>query len=338
MEYRGVKRILLISLSCIGDVLLTTPVMKVLKDNFPTAALDVVAGPTSMPIIERHELIDYSITYENKGRHKGVPGAALLVWELRKKKYDLVVDLRNTAIPYFIRSSHKITAHRSHLKNRDAGGRHAIDRHLDVLELAGLPITCRQMIVTVPDDVNRKVTEYLQKNDLEDRVLIGIYPGAGSEYKKYPAKKFVEAMEKTAEHTDDAVYVLVGSAADAGTCAEIASAFSGNAVSAAGKLDILELGALLKRCAMMISNDSGPMHLAAALGTPTVAVFGPTDAERYGPRGGIHKIVWHREDCNPCKYPVCGKPSCINKVSAEQVADAAIELWNIRRASKSTAR
>lgn len=327
MEYRGVKRILLISLSCIGDVILTTPVMKVLKDNFPTAALDVVAGPTSMPILRRHELIDCTITCENKTRHKGLRGAARLVWEIRKKKYDLVVDLRNTAIPYFLRSRYRITAHKAHMKNRDVRGRHAIDRHLDVLELAGLPITSRCMSITIPDDVNKKVDEFIQVKGLGGRELIGVYPGAGSDYKMYPPEMFIEALERTAAHTGDAAYLLVGSAEDAGICGRIESGFSGHAVSIADRLDILELSALLRKCRMMISNDSGPMHLAAAVRTPVTAIFGPTDAERYGPRGGIHKIVWFREDCNPCKFPVCEKESCINKVPPGQVADAAIEIW-----------
>jgi len=323
--YRNVKEIILVSLSCIGDVLLTTPVMENLKLNFPGSSLTVVAGPTAMPILDRHSSVDRTIVYDNKNRHRGFAGITRLVKELRTSKYDMAVDLRNTAIPYFLRSRYKITSYRAHIKNNDANGRHAIDRHLDVLEMAEINVMTRRISVTLPPDVVDHVESFIEGTGLGGMKLAAVYPEAGSLYKRYPSELFEEAL-RMLDSDSDTHFLAVGAEDDRETCENLASAMDGRMTSIAGRLDILELGALLQKCGVMISNDSGPMHLSAAVGTPTVALFGPTDANRYGPRGDSHRILWHREECNPCKYPVCGRESCINKIPPASVARAASEI------------
>ncbi|HOO55362.1 MAG TPA: glycosyltransferase family 9 protein [bacterium] len=325
-KFKNIDRILLISLSCIGDVILTTPVMKVLLDNFPGAELTVVAGPTAMPILSRHEWVHASMVFENKGRHNGFKGVVRLVHELRSRKYDMVVDLRNSAIPYFMRSRYRITSHEAHLRNKNDMTRHAVDRHLDVLDSAGIPITNREIRVTVPDFVEAKVSEFITEKRIAgpDR-LIAVYPGAGSPYKLYPVEKY-RAVVEALINRGDYEFVMVGSVEDAAVCGELAGAFPAKARSIAGELDILELGGLLKQSRLLISNDSGPMHLGVAVGTPTLGVFGPTNANRYGPRGKKHRIVWHREPCNPCKFPECGRESCIGDIDPVQIVEAAQEM------------
>ena len=324
--FKNVNKILLISLSCIGDVILTTPVMKALKDNFPGAKLTVVVGPTAAPLLKCHDWVDSIIVYENKGRHAGLGGAARLVGELRCSKYDLVVDLRNSAITYFLRARYRVAAHGAHIKNQKLQKRHAIDRHLDVLESAHIHPTTRDMLITIPPDAEKKVAAVLKARGMEaGGNLIAIYPGAGSPHKLYPVEKF-QAVLGMLKEKDDNRYAVIGSEADRPICEALAREAGGRAVSLAGELDILETGALLQKCRLLISNDSGPMHLAAAIGIPVVAIFGPTNADRYGPRGDNHRIVWRREPCNPCKSPECGHESCINEIPPETVAEAARRL------------
>jgi heptosyltransferase-2 len=328
-KYKNIDRMLLISLSCIGDVILTTPVMKSLKDNFPGAKLTVVTGPTASPLLSRHEWVDAICVYENRGRHAGFRGAMLFVRELRGAHFDLAVDLRNTAFPYFLHSRHRIAAHRAHIRNQNVKSRHAIDRHLDVLELAGIHPTTRRIYVTIPADVEKRVLEKMRPLGLADppKSAIAVYPSAGSPYKLYPADKLLAALDSLSGGAE-LCFALIGSAADRDVCESVARGIGGRAANLAGELDILETGALLRNCRMLISNDSGPMHLAVAVDTPTVAVFGPTNAERYGPRGEMHRIVWHREPCNPCKFPDCGRDTCISDVPPESIAAAACELLN----------
>jgi lipopolysaccharide heptosyltransferase II len=325
-----VREILLISLSCIGDVLLTTPVMRVLKDHFPDARLTVLAGRTSHELVAAHELVDRALVFDNKDEHKGTAGKARLVRMLRRDRYDLVVDLRNSAIPYFLRTRWRITSHRAHLRNRDARGRHAIDRHLDVLALHGFPITTRRMSITVPDAVDRRVRELMSGGALQGGPVFGVYPGAGSPYKQYPAPQFAEAVRLIAGQHPDARFALVGGPGDAEAAAEVARAVPGRCADFSAKLNILETAAVIRSCSLFISNDSGPMHIAAALDIPTVAIFGPTDAHRYGPRCTASRIVWRREPCNPCKAPECGQPSCIGRIAPADIADAAADLLGAR--------
>jgi len=324
-HFKNVNSILLVSLTCIGDVILTTPVMRTLKDNFPKAHLTVVAGPTATPLLEKHEWVDDVVVFENRGRHAGLSGVTTLVGELRKRKYDMVVDLRNSAIPYLMRCRYRITAHQAHIKNKNVRGRHAIDRHLDVLVSCGLQATNREMFVTIPSETAEKAAERLKEAGLPDGNTIAVYPGAGSPYKLYPLEKFKAVLRMLRESVDSG-FALVGSKEDRPLCEALAELPGVRAADFAGELDILETGALLKNCRLLITNDSGPMHLAAAVGTPTVAIFGPTDAERYGPRGANHRIIWRREPCNPCKSPECGRDSCIGEIEPETVVQAVRSL------------
>jgi hypothetical protein len=323
-----VREILLISLSCIGDVLLTTPVMRVLKDNFPDARLTVLAGGTSHELMQAHELVDRALVFDNKDVHKGMAGKARLVRMLWQYRFDLVVDLRNSAIPYVLRTRKRITSHQAHMRNRDAQGRHAIDRHLDVLRLYGFPITTRRMLITVPDEVAARVTQMMADRGLRDCPVFGIYPGAGSPYKQYPSPLFKEAVAQLGALYPDAKFVLVGGPDDARAAATVAEAAPGRCADFSGKINILETAAVIRRCNLFISNDSGPMHIASALDVPTVAIFGPTDAHRYGPRCNVSRIVWRREACNPCKTPECGHDSCIGSIPPADIVSAAAEVLN----------
>ena len=327
---RGIQEILVISLSCIGDVLLTTPVLRVLKDHFPDARITMLAGKTSHEIVRAHPLVDTALIFDNKGAHRDNAGKARLIRELRATKYDLVVDLRNSAIPYFLRTRFRITAHRAHLKNRNVTGRHAIDRHLDVLALHGFPITTRTMLLEIPEDTAAHVKQLMEDAGLFGHgPVIGVYPGAGSPYKLYPSDKFAHALQEIAKLSPDARFVAVGGPDDAGPAAAVTAPLGGRAADFSGKLNILETAAAVSNCDLFISNDSGPMHIAAALEVPTVALFGPTDAHRYGPRGSAHRIVWHREPCNPCKFPECGRDTCIDGIPESDIVRAAAELLNI---------
>lgn len=328
---KDVRDVLLISLSCIGDVLLTTPVMHALKDNFPDSRLTVLAGKTSHALVRAHALVDRALVFDNKGVHHSTSGKIKLVRALRQDTYDLVVDLRNSAIPYFLRARHRITAHQAHLKNRSVAGRHAIDRHLDVLELYGFPITTRSMSVTVPEETAahvRDMTAALIRG--ETGPIIGVYPGAGSPYKLYPPEKFRDALYELAAEWPEARFVIVGGPDDAPHAAAVAQACPERTVDLSARLDILETAAAVSLCNIFISNDSGPMHIAAALDVPTVALFGPTDADRYGPRGPRHRIIWHKEDCNPCKYPECDHDTCVDRIPHERIVSAASDLIRIQ--------
>ncbi len=328
MEYKNIRSILLISLSCIGDVLLTTPVMKSLKDNFPGASLTVVAGPTVMPVVKRHELVNEAISFDNKHAHKGTQGNIDFIRTLRRKKYDLVVDLRNSAIPYFLRARYRITAHEAHMRNKDVKGRHAIDRHLDVLTIADISVTTRTMSVTIPGDITEKVVKTLTARDIDMTRMITICPGAGSLYKQYDTARFAAALHIIAQKYN-AQFIISGGPSDQQIAESLISyAKDLDILSFAGQLDILECGALTRLSRLVITNDSGPMHLSAAVGTPTIALFGPTDAQRYGPRGNAHRIIWHREECNPCKSADCGKISCVNLIEPEIIAKTALEMLN----------
>lgn len=325
-KFRNVRSILVISLSCIGDVLLTTPVVSTLRDNFPGARITMVAGKTSYPLMGRLPIADSMVVFDNRGEHKGWKGVLKLIARLRGEKFDMVVDLRNTVIPYLLRARYKLTAHKTHLRLREVRGRHAIDRHLDVVADHGIPVTRRAMRIEIPDADVRKMAERLRALGApEGAVLTAVYPGAGSKYKEYPPAKLAEALAALGGDERNR-FVIVGGADDREAAAAVAAAVPGRAINVAGEFDLYDVAALFRLCRLLISNDSGPMHVGAAVGVPVLALFGPTDAERYGPRGGRHTILWARRDCNPCKSAECGHESCIGEIEPGEIAAAAREM------------
>ena len=219
-----IKSILVISLSWIGDVLLTTPVLGVLKDNFPPAKITVLAGKIAYPLLERHVLVDRVLIFDNHGVHRGWRGIARLIGELRRDRYDMVVDLRNTLIPYFLRTRRRITAHRTHMRHRNVRGRHAIDRHLDVLADHGIPITRREMILSVPEDVSAKIDIMLKDIKwLNGNEIIAVLPGARNKYKEYPPEQFSAVVNALAEH-GDRKFAMLGGESDIQAAAQIVEA------------------------------------------------------------------------------------------------------------------
>jgi len=327
-HHAHIKSILVISLSCIGDVLLTTPVLGVLKDNFPSARITVLAGRIAYPLLERHVLVDRALIFDNHGVHRGWHGIVRLIRELRRDHYDMVVDLRNTMIPYFLRTRRRITAHRTHMRHRKVRGRHAIDRHLDVLADHGIPITRREMILNVPEDISMKIDIMLKDMKwLNGDKIIAILPGARNKYKEYPPEQF-SAVVNTLAARGGRKFALLGDESDIQAAAQIVAAAPEVAVNFCGKLTLLEVAAFLQRSSLFITNDSGPMHIGVAVGTPTLALFGPTDAARYGPRGEKHRVIAVRKECNPCKTPTCGMDSCIGEITHDSIVQEAEKMLN----------
>lgn len=325
-KYRDVEKILVISLTCIGDVLLTTPVVASLRDSFPGANITFLAGKTCRHLMEDHPLVDRLVIFDNRGVHKGWKGVMRLILELRHERYDMVVDLRNTPIPYFLRARHRLTALRTHMRHRDVRSRHAIDRHLDVISDHGVPATRAEMVLQAPDEVVARAGESLRARGVpQGATLIGVYPGAGSKYKEYPPEKFSEVLRGLAS-SGDRWFAVVGGGGDVEAAARVAGAVPERTVNLAGEIDLLEVAGLFKQCRLLISNDSGPMHVGIAVGTPTLALFGPTDSDRYGPRGEPHSIVSVRKECSPCKRPDCGMDSCIGEIEVEDIVETAEKM------------
>lgn len=321
--------------SFLGDVVLTTPLIAELASRGP---VDVVATPASAPLLDGNPGIRRVIEYDKRGRDAGIRGVARLAATLRQHRYDAAYlaqgSWRSAAIATLARIPRRIGFSTSagrwlYTARVPYGGtsHHA----LRLLGLAGAPPETRPLCPQLyPSDADRAAADALLRDAPRDgAAYVALAPGSIWGTKRWPG--FPELAARLAP-----LYriVVVGSRDDAPLAAAIlAAAGPGRAVDATGRLALLESAALLARCATLVTNDSLPLHLASAMGTPTVAVFGPTvPAMGFGPLTPVSDVVEvHGLPCRPCHAhgpPVCplGHWKCMRDLAPTRVLDAVLAL------------
>jgi len=316
-------KILLISLSNVGDVVLTTPVISALKQKFPEAELDVLVGPRAKEIFLGDPAINEVFSYDKK---IGLPGKLNLAFLLRKKSYDLVVDLRNSIFGPVANVKNIF----NNLKNAPKGLAHMKDRHLWKIQqvVPGLNVENSNCYIWIDqqskDEIDFKLLEsQIDTNDL----LIAVSPGARSHTKRWAQEGFIEVCERLSAELSAKV-ILVGDEDDKKITAEVMARAKGDVYDLAGQTSIKQLAALLQRCSLLISNDSAPMHIGYAVGTPVVAIFGPTDSDKYRPLGPKDVVIKKELPCLPCKKALCPLDTneCMNSIDPGEVFEAAKKI------------
>ncbi|OGW83680.1 MAG: lipopolysaccharide heptosyltransferase II [Omnitrophica bacterium GWA2_52_8] len=313
------KQVLLITLSNIGDVIMTTPVMASLKSAFPDSELTVVAGTRAQGILQGSRIIDRLLVYDKKKtfRHKWE-----LVQALRERDYDFVLDLRHTVIPYLVHAKKRSPLLR-HLKQTSMRA-----RHLEMLACMGIsePADLRFDFFDAADE--RSAQEVLNRQGVRSpKNWIVVAPVAASELKTWPLKKYKEVIGALLQETPCDIF-LVGDERESRMAASLTGADPERIYNLAGKMKLRELASVIRRSALVLSNDSAVMHLAYELGCPVVALFGPTDALKYGHEGPFFKVIRKPVFCSPCGQPACRfeRQSCFEDLETKDVLETCREL------------
>ena len=271
-------RFLLISLSNVGDAIMTTPVLQALHAFDPAAIVDLVGDRRSSEIFSGCPFIGRIV---HKEKQRALRGLASLLGDLRTVRYDLVVDLRTDFLPLLIRARRRFFRWQG-----QASGPHAVQQHLGVI--AGLPLELGKFF---PQLWPGPVQHEFARNTLggfAGRRLLALGPGANWPPKIWPARHFIGLLESLRGEFD--AVVLLGSAADQLHAAAIAAATPFPCLDLTGKTGLLEAAAVLARAHIFVGNDSGLGHIAAAVHTPTLTLFGVGDPARYHPWGP--KAAW----------------------------------------------
>ena len=266
------QRILVITLSNIGDAIMTTPVLEALHQRYPSAVIDLVADRRSASVFThcpyRGEIIF-------KEKRAGWRGTLQLVRTLRRTRYDLIVDLRTDGLAYLLRARRRLC--KWHSRPR---GPHAVEQHMGVLAKLGITDIPPTRLWLTPE-LETKANTLL--GTLPGKRWLALGPGANWEPKIWPAERFQALANKLHDHFD--AVILIGGQGDVDRCNQVAQGLALPSINLAGKTDLLEAGAVLARAQLFVGNDSGLGHIAAAVGTPTLTVFGPGQPERYQPWG-----------------------------------------------------
>jgi lipopolysaccharide heptosyltransferase II len=307
------NNILVLQTAFIGDAILTLPLIQVLKKNYPNASVNVVVVPRTVDIFSHHPAISQIIPYDKRGKDGGLIGFWRLRNQLRAKNYDLIVSphrsIRSAFLAWLLKPNVRIGFDRSagrflftrivHYNPTD----HEIDRNLSLLNPLSLTINKNELPHLYPSaEDEQAVDSVLGSFGLnKENHLVTAAPGTIWNTKRWPADRFA-AMCKRLSSECSAV-LLVGGKEDSALCEDIAEMSKAkNVFNIAGKFSLLQSAELIKRSRVLISNDSAPMHLAVAVGTPVVAIFGATVPEYgFAPRGA-HDIVIETKGltCRPC--------------------------------------
>jgi len=310
-----VKRVLVITLSNAGDIILTTPVIATLGRELPGARIDVMAGPAGREIFEKDPRIFKLIIYD---KHLPISYKRRLQLKLKKLHYDLVVDLRNTVFPLLIGPKYRTAA--MHRFPDDLV--HSVDKHLHRIHALGFTATRRQPYLHIPREDAAHIEKLLKEEGIAQPLVV-INAGAKSHLKRWTAEGFAAVADRLIEACRASV-VFVGLKEDAAVVTDIGRRMKEKPHNLVARMNIRQLAELLKRSSLLITNDSAPLHLGCAVGAKVLAIFGPTDPKRYGPTGELDMVISRKLHCSPCEKAQCAyKYECMASIDADEVFEAA---------------
>lgn len=341
------RRVLVRATNWVGDAVMTLPAMDRLGQAFAGASIDVLAKPWVAAVYRGHPAVNEVLILDAQGRHKGLAGRLRLARWLRGRGYDCAVLLQNAfdaaliawlaGIPRrigYARDGRRPLLTTAVACPPEARALHETSYYLRLLAGAGLiddqpPAQgVRPVLRPRPEDA-AWADGFIAGRGLAGRPLIGVAPGAAfGPAKCWPAESFAAAAAGLAPGLGASV-LLFGGKGEARTTAQVAARLGQTPhADLAGATDLGQALALLARLSLFLTNDSGLMHAAAALGAPTVAVFGSTNPATTGPLGRRVAIVRKDCPCAPCKKPVCpsGDLRCLRSIAPEDVIAAAENL------------
>ena len=322
-------KILIIKPSALGDIVHTLPFLAAIRATFPAAEIHWVVARGLHTFLEGHTMIN-RLWIMDKERWKQLSRFRENIQEinsfrkgLANEHFDVSIDLsgllRSGLITFAAGARYKLGFSDSDegspffYTHKVEGGRqiHAIDRYLKLAALMG----CDTTQVSHPMPPYPADTPLL--SSLPERFCV-IAPSAGKEANRWPAERFGALAASLSLPS-----VVISSKADAEVVATVVATSNGMAINLAGKTGLKELVALIARARFLISNDTGPMHIAAALGVPVFAIFGPANPVRTGPYGSIHTVIQEPLDCIPCyRQQPCTHWTCMQDITVEKVREA----------------
>lgn len=342
-----IKSILLMRLDHLGDVLLTTPAVKSLKQRFPHARITMVVKEWAFEAIKDnshiHNVIifnpSWTIASQEGTKIAGLSGICKLVLRLRKERFDLAIDFkgdfRNILIAYLSGAQRRIS-----YAVRGGGflltdivpyeaGIHEIDKNLKLLTPLGIHSEDSHMELFINGEDKTMVEQIFAQEGIDvNRKTIALHYGGASRHKRWDTRKFIILAERLTASNFTNVLIFGGhyerKASQLVRKPE-------NGIFIMPNMTICQLAAAFRKCDLLVCNDSGPMHIGLAVGTPTVAIFGPTFADRFGPKDSErNRVVRSRLPCSPCWHPDkpirCKERTCLRSIEVDRVLAGVEEL------------
>ena len=343
LKFRNIEQIVIRSANWVGDAIMSTPAIRAIRHNFPSARITLLAKPWVVPVFDNSPDIDDIMVYQEKSRHHGWTGLLRLAGDLRRGRFDLAILFQNAF-------EAALLAYLAGIPNRmgfTTDGRtallterirtwkplkdgHLVDYYLGLLHGAGLVLCGRQLTLVVSRAEKMNANKFIDEIGGKGRLVAGLSPGATfGTAKRWLPERFAELGKRLSiEH--NARILIFGGPNEADLGHWLATAIGNGAVNLSGRTSLRQAISVIGECDLFVTNDSGLMHVAAALDIPQVAVIGPTNPVETGPINAHSRIVHLPESCefSPCMQPHCPirDHRCMNAITVERVLRAARTL------------
>ena len=335
-------RILIRATNWVGDAIMALPALRVVREKFAQAEIAVLARPYVLDIYREQGIADQLIPYDSAGEHRGFKGRERLAAQLRERKFDTALLLQNAFDAAWLAWRAKIPERIGYARD---GRSLLLTKAVEVPREGEIPkherfyylelVRRAGWLERLPEVPWIELTISGEKRDRAEEFLIAagtrsrskrIAVGAGASYgsaKCWPPERFAQALNQLTQR-NDADVIFFGTAGETAVSTAILAGLRKPAIDLTGKTPIAELPALLSRCNLFIGNDSGAMHVAAAVGLPVVAVFGPTDPNGTAPVTPVCTVVQEKTYCSPCFLRRCPTDHrCMKAVTPGMVEEAA---------------
>lgn len=347
------KRILIVNIFGIGDVLFTTPLLKNLKITCPGSYIGYVCNRRTVSVLEHNPHVDKIIICDRDEYNEVCKTSKILAFqkmlrffqEIRQERFDVCIDVSlsnfTSCAAFLAGIKHRIGFQykkRSFLLNKKFvlqgyEDKHVVEYYLSLLEELGVPAASKDLELYISQTDADWADDFFKQNigPKNGHPVVGLVPGGGASwgrnavYKRWPPEKYAKLADKLIEKFSAAI-ILFGDKDESALCEKVSEAMRHQPILACGKTTISQFAALARKCSLMIVNDGGPLHLAVAAGAHTASIFGPVDEKVYGPYPqGKHIVIAKGLACRPCyrrfRKASCEHLSCLNRLTVEEVLE-----------------
>ena len=336
------KNILVVNVNWLGDVIFSSPAFKALKEKYPDSRITCLGVPRVVEVLSHIEGVDDIFCYEEKGCHASPLGKLKLIGQLRKKRFDIVFlfhgSLTRSLLVFMAGISIRVgynTKKRgvflTHKVEPLSGIVHRSDFYLNVIESFGVAVSDREYHLMVSGEDVKFSEKIFHDNKIEDNDFVIILNTGGNwDLKQWPERKFSLLINKIIKEFQAKV-VITGALKDAERVKRIIADTGVDVVNCVGQTSFSQLMGIMQKASVVISADSGPLHVASSIGTNTIGLFGPTSPKITGQRGlARNQIVFNDVGCNkkPCYNLACQDNVCMKSITVRDVIEKIREIRN----------
>jgi len=330
VDHMNIDKALFFKPGAIGDLLHTLPAVNAFKRTFPSAQITIVVSPGMKPVMEGSAVADRVLIFDKTQFKKNYRDFFRFAFMLRRERFDLFVDLqpslRSGVLRRIAGAGRTLVYRKKRLSSSGDRRMHAAENFLETLRPLGIAGDVTEIELRVSREAVQAADAFLKRHGFDGSkklVALNCSVGAARPARNWFPERFSLLADRLVREAG-AMVVFIGGPEDVELVRSVMASMQEKAIPAAGNLSIAESAALLMRCACLVSSDTGPLHLATAVHTPVIGLFGSTDPRRTGPLGRGHQVIRKDMHCVPCEEKECpeGSRACMEAITVAEIFDA----------------